>query len=409
MNNLFQVVYQKTKSIPTSVWALGWVSMFMDASTEMVYSLLPVFMVTTLGASMTSIGIIEGVAESLVFLSQLFSGIFSDFIGRRKIVVLAGYMFATISKLIYPRANSILTVFTARFIDRIGKGIRSAPRDALIGEFSNNENRGVCFGLRQSMDSMGAVLGPIIAIILMWLLHDNIRGVFYFAIIPAVICIWIVIRYVRESSIMTHTSQRNGFNLRAMKLVDPRYWRLLFITALLMIGRMSDAFLVLKASSVGLSIGWIPLVFVLMNLVDALLSYPTGIISDFLGRKKILAIGIGFMITSAIVLAFSKSVAMAMLGVVLWGMYLGFSQGMLAALVSDLVKEPHIRGTSYGIFNCVCGFSILIGNILAGGLWDNFGATGAYCMSATFGLLGLLGLIWIFSDGHRATAHSHIE
>ncbi|CDF95127.1 MULTISPECIES: MFS transporter [unclassified Pseudomonas] len=379
--------------IPRTIWALGFVSLFMDLSSELVHSLVPVFLVTTLGASALTVGIIEGIAESTAMLVKIFSGAISDFIGRRKGLLLLGYGLAALTKPLFPLAHSVEVVFTARILDRIGKGIRGAPRDALVADVSPPAIRGACFGLRQSMDTVGAVLGPALAILLMLWLAD-IQLVLWVAVIPAVIAVLLIVTGVKEP---THASREHRFrspiHWRVLHDFSAGYWWVVVVGGVFTLARFSEAFLVLRAQQLGLSVTWIPLVMVVMALFYALSAYPAGWLSDRISRTKLLCVGMGLLVLADLVLAQSSSVITMLLGVVLWGFHMGFSQGILASLVAD--KAPgELKGTAFGIFNLVSGVCMLIASILAGWLWQSIGSDSTFLMGALLAAIALVLLLF---------------
>ena len=378
--------------IPRTIWALGFVSLFMDLSSELVHSLLPVFLVTTLGASALTVGVIEGIAESTAMFVKIFSGAISDFIGRRKGLMLLGYGLAALTKPLFPLAHSVEVVFTARFLDRIGKGIRGAPRDALVADVSPPEIRGACFGLRQSMDTVGAVLGPALAILLMLWLAD-IQLVLWVAVIPAAIAVTLIVTGVKEP---VHAPSEHKFrspiHWRALLDFSSGYWWVVVIGGVFTLARFSEAFLVLRAQQLGFSANWTPLVMVVMALFYTLSAYPAGWLSDRISRTKLLVVGMGLLILADLVLAQSSSAITMMLGVALWGLHMGFSQGILASLVAD--KAPgKLKGTAFGIFNLVSGVCMLIASVLAGWLWQSIGSDSTFVVGALLASTALLLLL----------------
>ena len=379
--------------IPRTIWALGFVSLFMDLSSELVHSLLPVFLVTTLGASALTVGVIEGIAESTAMFVKIFSGAISDFIGRRKGLMLLGYGLAALTKPLFPLAHSVEVVFTARFLDRIGKGIRGAPRDALVADVSPPEIRGACFGLRQSMDTVGAVLGPALAILLMLWLAD-IQLVLWVAVIPAAIAVTLIVTGVKEP---VHAPSEHKFrspiHWRALLDFSSGYWWVVVIGGVFTLARFSEAFLVLRAQQLGFSATWIPLVMVVMALFYTLSAYPAGWLSDRISRTKLLVVGMGLLILADLVLAQSSSAITMMLGVALWGLHMGFSQGILASLVADKAPEK-LKGTAFGIFNLVSGVCMLIASVLAGWLWQSIGSDSTFVVGALLASTALLLLLF---------------
>ena len=378
--------------IPRTIWALGFVSLFMDLSSELVHSLLPVFLVTTLGASAMTVGVIEGIAESTAMFVKIFSGAISDFIGRRKGLMLLGYGLAALTKPLFPLAHSVEVVFTARFLDRIGKGIRGAPRDALVADVSPPEIRGACFGLRQSMDTVGAVLGPALAILLMLWLAD-IQLVLWVAVIPAAIAVTLIVTGVKEPvHAPSERKFRSPIHWRALLDFSSGYWWVVVIGGVFTLARFSEAFLVLRAQQLGFSATWTPLVMVVMALFYTLSAYPAGWLSDRISRTKLLVVGMGLLILADLVLAQSSSAITMMLGVALWGLHMGFSQGILASLVAD--KAPgKLKGTAFGIFNLVSGACMLIASVLAGWLWQSIGSDSTFVVGALIASTALLLLL----------------
>ena len=378
------------KAIPRGIWALGLVSLFMDTSSELIHSLLPVFLVSVLGASALSVGIIEGIAEATAAITKVFSGTLSDYLGKRKMLTVVGYGLAAVTKPLFPLAGSVAWIFTARLIDRIGKGIRGAPRDALIGDLAPPHLLGACYGLRQSLDTLGAFAGPLLAIAFMYLLANDIQAVFWIAVIPAFISVGILIFAVREPETArpqgetggeTEGETRSPIQLRDLRRVGAAYWGLVIVGAVLASARFSEAFLVLRAQDIGLPIALVPVVFVVLNAVYAASAYPAGALSDRMDRRFILAIGFAVLIVADVILALATGIWMVMAGVVLWGLHMGLTQGLLAAMVAD-TTEPRIRGTAFGIFNLMTGLAILGGNLLAGLLWDLYGPVSTFLAGA---------------------------
>ncbi len=383
--------------IPRSIWALGLVSLFMDTSSELVHSLLPVFMVSTLGASMTSVGIVEGIAEATALIVKVFSGTLSDYFHKRKLLVAIGYGMAALSKPLFPLAHSLTSVLTARFIDRIGKGIRGAPRDAMIGDIAPPEIRGACFGLRQSLDTVGAFLGPTLAIVGMLLLADNIRAVMWIAVIPAIIAFLILVFGVKETDSKHADNSKPAIRIRDIRHVGCNYWQLVAIAGVLTLARFSEAFLVLKAQAIGLPLAFVPLVMVVMNIFYAGAAYPAGILSDRMRRKSVLLLGVAFLIAADVVLAYTANLSMLALGVGLWGLHMAFTQGLLATMVTDTTPRE-LRGTAYGVFNLVCGIAMLVASVIAGLVWDKFGPSAMFSTGAVFTTIALIGLLFVHTN-----------
>ena len=388
--------------LPRAIWALGFVSLLMDVSSELVHSLLPIFMVTTLGASTTSLGLLEGLAEGTAAISKMFSGVISDWLGKRKIVAVIGYGLSAITKPFFPLAHSVEWVFAARIIDRVGKGIRGAPRDALIGEITPPELRGAAYGLRQSLDTAGAFVGPGLAIALMLIFAGNIRSVYWFAILPAFLCVALLIFGVQEPERKKNGKvERFVINRHELANLGRPYWSVVLVGSVLTLARFSEAFLILRAQSVGISPTWVPLVVVVMSLVYAFAAYPAGILSDRMDRRFILMIGAGVLILADLVLAFAPGIWMVILGVGLWGLHMGLSQGLLATLIADTTPEEW-RGTAFGMFNFIGGFTLLAASAIAGYLWDKSGPEATFLASAVFTSVAFAGLFVTYLQKRKA-------
>lgn len=374
-------------TIPRAIWALGFVSLFTDMSSEMVHGLLPLLLATSLGASALMIGLIEGAAEALVLIVKVFSGYISDAMGRRKPLVLLGYGLATLVKPLFPLADSVATVTTARLLDRVGKGIRGAPRDALVTDLAPPELRGAAFGLRQSMDTVGAVLGPLIAIGLMWLLANDIRAVLWWAVLPGIVAVLLLIRLPEPDH--PRKPARLPLSREGLAKLGPAFMRLTLLGGVLSLARFSEAFLVLRAADVGIAVTWVPLVLVVMSVVYALSAYPAGLLSDRMPRTWLLAIGMAMLVLADVVLATSRDPAMLFVGVALWGLHMGLTQGIVASMIADVAPPEH-RGTAFGVFNLVSGVALLAASVLAGALWDLHGPAWTFSIGAGFALLTLL-------------------
>ncbi len=383
------------RAIPQGVWALGFVSLFMDTSSELIHSLLPVFLVSVLGASMTSVGLIEGVAEPTALISKIFSGTISDYLGRRKTLTVLGYGFAAMTKPLFPLAGSVGLVLMARFIDRICKGIRGAPRDALVADLSPPHLRGASFGLRQSLDTVGGFAGPALAIVAMGLLADDIRRVFWIAVIPALVSVAILVAFVHEPDRRADAGAAPvPPRLADVKTLSAAYWTVVTVGAVLTLARFSEAFLVLRARDIGLGIRLVPLVLVVMNVAYAASAYPAGVWSDRAGRRVVLLAGVGVLVLTDVVLATASNVWIVMVGVMLWGLHMGLTQGLLATMVTDTAPEA-LRGTAFGVFNLVAGVAMLVASVLAGLLWDRFGPPATFAAGAILGVLSFIGFTYI--------------
>ena len=372
---------------------LGFVSLFMDISSELIHSLLPVFMVTGLGASMFLVGVVEGVAESTALIVKVFSGAISDYFGKRKGLAVLGYGLGALSKPIFALALTVNWVLAARFMDRIGKGIRGAPRDALVADLTPPEIRGAAYGLRQSLDTVGAFVGPLLAVGLMLLWAGDFRTVFWFAVIPAVIAVLLLIFGVEEPG--TGTARRNPVSpIRWKTLRDfgGAYWWVVAAGGVFTLARFSEAFLILRAQQLGLPDAYAPLVLVTMNVVYALAAYPMGKLADRMSHRTLLGAGLVVLILSDLVLAQAPGLAMVAVGVALWGLHLGMTQGLLATMVAG-AAPAHLRGTAFGFFNLASGIAMLIASILAGLLWDQLGAATTFYAGAIFSLLAFMMLV----------------
>lgn len=366
--------------IPRTVWALGLVSLFTDLGSEMVHSLLPILLAGGLGASVLTIGLIEGAAEALVLVTKVFSGYLSDALGRRKPLVLLGYGLAAAVKPLFPLAGSIATVTGARLLDRLGKGIRGAPRDALVGDLAPPAIRGACFGLRQSMDTVGAVLGPLLAVGLLWLFADDIRTVLWFAVIPGVVAVALLLK-VPEPGDGARKPARLPLTREGLSRLGAAFWWLVALGAVIALARFSEAFLVLRAADRGLPVTYIPLVLVVMSGVYAATAYPAGRLSDRVSRKTLLALGMAALAAADLALALTEGYAWLFAGIALWGLHMGLTQGILASLITDVAPAAY-RGTAFGVFNLVSGAGLLAASGMAGWLWDRHGAASTFWVGA---------------------------
>lgn len=392
-------------ALPKGVWVLGFGSMFMDVSSELVHSLLPIFMAMVLGASMATIGIIEGVAEATAAITKVFSGAVSDYFRKRKFLVVLGYGLSAITKPVFPLATTIWWVFGARFVDRIGKGIRGAPRDALVADITPLELRGAAYGLRQSLDTVGAFAGPLLALVFMLWLANDIKAVLWVAVVPAFVAVLLLIVAVCEPEPSEHASgPRNRLSLVDAKRLSLRYWLVVALGAVFALARFSEAFLILRAQDVGLAVGYVPAIMIVMNVVYALFAYPAGAAADRLSARTLLVFGLGVLVVADVVLAMAMSAWIMFLGAAFWGLHMAFSQGLLAKLVAD-VAPPELRGTAFGIFNLVSGGALLLASVIAGLLWSVFGASATFIAGASFAALATTGLI-LYRPKARAMTHS---
>ena len=380
--------------LPGGIWALGLVSMFMDISSELIHSLLPVFMVSILGASMTSVGLIEGVAEAGAAITKVFSGTISDYLGRRKLLAALGYGLSALTKPIFPLAGSIGWVFAARFLDRIGKGVRGAPRDALVADIAPPELRGAAYGLRQSLDSLGALVGPLLATLFMLWLADDIRTVLWVAAAPAFVSFAILIAGVHDPERRpAGLSARTGVTMAEARRLPREYWWIVLLGAVFYLARFSEAFLVLRIQDVGLSLGTVPLVLIVMNGVYTATAYPCGAASDRLSRKALLLAGLGTLTAANLILALAASPLPVFIGAAFWGGHMGLTQGLLAKIVAD-TSPADLRGTAFGIFNLVSGCALLIASMAAGVLWSLWGPPATFYAGATLAMLAAAVLLF---------------
>ncbi len=366
--------------------------MFMDISSEMIHGLLPVFLVTVLGASMATVGLIEGLGEATASVSKLFSGWISDRLGKRKALTLIGYGLGALSKPFFALAPTASWVLAARFSDRVGKGIRGAPRDAMVGDLAPPELRGAAYGLRQSLDTVGAFVGPLLAIALMALFKDNFRLVFWFAVIPGFVAVAILALGVREPTQARSVKAPAPIRWADLGSLGGLFWGIVGVSFILTLARFSEAFLILRAENAGLPAALAPLVLVVMNAVYAVTAYPVGVLSDRFDRRFLLAAGFAVLIFADCVLAFAADLSTVMIGISLWGVHMGMTQGLLAALVADAAPAA-FRGTAFGLFNFASGIALLIASLAAGLLWELVGPHATFLAGATITALGLAGVV----------------
>lgn len=370
--------------IPRVVWLLGLVSLCMDLSSEMIHALLPVFLVSTLGVSTLTLGLIEGVAEGTASLVKIFSGVISDWVGRRKPLVVLGYGLAALSKPLFPLANSAATVLFARFVDRVGKGIRGAPRDALLADTTPPEIRGAAFGLRQALDTMGALLGPLVAIGLMSLLAANVRAVFWIAALPAIAAVIALIVGIQEPEQHTTIGRRSALpQMSELRALGRPLWTVIIIGTLFSLARFSEAFLIVRALDAGLSPTWSPLALAVMNVTYVVSAYPVGKLSDQIGRFGLLITGLLILVAADIVLAIGPQLNAVLFGIALWGLHLGVTQGLLSALVADAAPSE-LRGSAFGMFYFATGLAAVAASVIAGLLWKELGPVYTFGTGAVF-------------------------
>jgi MFS family permease len=380
-----------SRRLPAGIWALGFTSLLMDVSSELIHSLLPVFLVTTLGVSMVTVGLLEGSAEATALIVKIFSGAWSDWLGKRKPLAVLGYGLGAASKPLFALANSAGMVFAARLIDRTGKGIRGAPRDALVADLVPEDRRGAAYGLRQALDTVGAFLGPLLAIAFMLLWADDIRLVFWVAVLPALLAVAVLVAGVREPPRPAGAPRRNPIRRENLRRLPPAYWWVVAIGALFTLARFSEAFLVLRAQQGGLALAWVPLVLIVMNIVYALGAYPMGRLADRASHRGLLAAGLVVLLAADALLALDNRGWPLWGGITLWGLHMAMTQGLLATMVAG-AAPAELRGTAFGMFNLASGVALLLASVIAGGLWDRLGAPSTFVAGAIFGALALAAL-----------------
>jgi MFS family permease len=390
-------------AIPRGIWVLGFVSMLMDISSEMVHSLLPMFLVGSLGVSVLVVGLIEGLAEATALIVKVFSGSLSDYLGKRKGLAVLGYALGALSKPLFAISSGAGLVITARLIDRVGKGIRGAPRDALVADIAPPEVRGAAFGLRQSLDTVGAFTGPLLAVGLMLLWANDFRAVFWVAVIPGLLSVLLLMVGVTEPERHADAPRTNPINRANMRRLSAAYWWVVGIGAVFTLARFSEAFLVLRAQQLGVGMAWVPLVMVAMNLVYAASAYPFGWLSDRVSHSRLLVAGLLVLILADAVLAVSTDWVSLLIGVALWGVHMGMTQGLLATMVADTAPAD-LRGTAFGLFNLVSGVAMLVASVVAGWLWETQGASFTFVGGAIFAVMALLFLSLRPSDDNKGSA-----
>ena len=392
--------FLRWREIPGTVWALGVVSLLMDVSSEMIHVLLPLYLVTVLGTSAVMVGVIEGIAEATASIMKIFSGALSDRLGKRKLLATIGYGLAALTKPVFPLAGSIGWIVGARFIDRVGKGIRGAPRDALLADLSPVNVRGAAFGLRQSLDTIGAALGPLLAIVFRLLTASNFIAVLWIAVVPGFLSFLVILFVVREQDHPTAKPVHLPLSFGQLRRLGRSYWFVVGVATVFALGRFSEAFLLLRAQSAGFPLPLVPTVMLVMNVVYALAAWPTGVLSDKVGRYGLLTGGFSVLIAADLVLAFGANIPAVGIGAALWGLHMGLTQGLLASLVADTAPGD-LRGTAFGMFNLITGAATLLASLIAGALWDVIGPTGTFLAGATFTLLALLVIPTAESASHE--------
>ena len=382
-----------TPRLPAGIWVLGFVSLLMDISSEMIHALLPLFMVGTLGMGVAAVGLLEGLAEATALILKVFSGVISDWFGRRKPLAVLGYGLGAATKPLFALASGPGLIFTARLLDRVGKGIRGAPRDALVADIAPPEQRGAAFGLRQSLDTVGAFVGPLLAVALMLLWANDFRAVFAVAVVPALLAVLLLMVGVREPARPAGAARSNPISRANLKRLPRAYWWVVGVGAVFTLARFSEAFLVLRAEQLGMALALVPLVMVAMNVVYSLTAYPFGKLSDRVSHHGLLLAGLAVLVSADVVLAVSTHWVGLLLGVALWGVHMGMTQGLLAAMVAAQAPAD-LRGTAFGFFNLVSGVALLAASVLAGLLWQTLGPAWTFGAGAAFSVLAMAALAW---------------
>lgn len=385
----------RSRRIPRTVWVLGGVSLFMDMSSELVHAVLPVYLTAVLGLSVLAVGVIEGIAEATASVSKVFSGYVSDRFRRRKPLVLLGYGLAALAKPVFPLADGALGVVAARCADRVAKGIRGAPRDALIADVTRPGLRDAAYGLRQALDSVGAFVGPLLAMLFLWLWDSDLRAVLWVAVVPAFAAVALIVFGVEEALPRPDTSTAAPPRPADAGRLPPAFWRLIALAALFALARVSEAFLVLRAQETGLGLVWIPMVMIVMSVVYSLASFPAGLLAARFGRPPLLAASLVALVAAQLALATQPGEPGLWLGAGLWGLHMGLSQGGLSAEVAD-VAPAGVRATAFGVFHFVTGLFQIASGALAGWLWMRYGSATAFLAGAAWALLalGLLSATW---------------
>lgn len=403
--------------LPRSVWVLGFVSLLMDTSSELVHSLLPIYMVSVLGASMSTVGVIEGIAEATAAITKVFSGAVSDYVRRRKLLAVMGYGLAALTKPMFPLAHSVAWVFVGRFVDRVGKGIRGAPRDALVADVTPIGMRGRAYGLRQSLDSVGAVLGPLLAVVFMIVLAQNIKSVLWIAVAPAFLAVALLIVGIREPSAERGAiddreaeATKSTGRLSWSKVWDlpATYWWVVALAAVFSLARFSEAFLILRADDVGLRIGYVPLVMIVMNIIYSLAAYPAGVVADRYPVRRLLVLGLGALVVADILLAIGGQSWLVVCGAGFWGLHLGLTQGLFSKWVAETAPAC-LRGTAFGVFNLVGGGALLLASVIAGAIWSQLGGAAPFLVGASLATMTACGLFVFDSPSSSIQTESDAE
>ncbi len=373
--------------IPRTVWVLGFVSLLMDISSEMIHALLPLFMAGTLGASAIWIGLVEGIGEGTALIAKVFSGVVADRFGHKKRLVFAGYFLGVISKPVFALAGSMPVVLAARFFDRIGKGLRGAPRDAIVADVTDESIRGAAYGLRQSLDAAGAFVGPLLATLLLLLWTEDLRSIFWIALIPGAACLALILFGVEDNVTPTVNTKRIAWK-DLKSVMTPAFVQLVILGTLFSLARFSNAFIVLRAAAIGIEHAWIPMAVVLMNITFSLSSYPFGKLADKLNPMKLLALGMVLLALANLLFAYAENYRILAAGIVLFGMHLGATQGIFSTIISEIAPSE-VRATAFGIFNFFSGLALLASGLVAGSLWEYMGAQYCFGGGVVFALITL--------------------
>lgn len=379
----------RPERIPRAVWMLGAVSLFMDMSSELIHAILPVYLTTVLGLSVLAVGIIEGIAEATASMLKVVSGLVSDRFARRKPLALLGYGLAALTKPLFPLADTAFGVVAARFVDRVGKGIRGAPRDAIVADVTPAHLRDAAYGLRQALDTVGAFTGPLLAMLFLWLWAGDMRAVLWVAVVPAAIAVALLAIGVEEPSRVQATASEELPRIRNLRNLPRAYWQLIALTALFSLARLSEAFLVLRADELRLGLVWMPLVMVVMSATYSLTAYPAGRWAARVGRQRMLGASLAALIAAQGVLAWLPGLPGLWAGVILWGLHMGLSQGGLSAAVAEHAPAD-LRATAFGIFHFATGLFQLAGGALAGWLWTRQGSPWAFAAGAGWATVAVL-------------------
>ena len=400
-------LWGRYRGLPRNVYANGMVRLLNDASSEIIYPLLPIFLANSLGASARAIGTIEGLAESVASLLKLFAGYLSDRLAKRKSLVVAGYSVASLARPLLAFAQTWTQVLAIRLTDRVGKGIRTAPRDAMIADTVRVEQRGLAFGFHRAMDHGGAVIGPLIGYVLVILFVANAKSpttgefsrLFLVASVPALLAVLVAIFWMRESP--QHSSSDNQVKKLSLRGFDSNFKRFLLVLALFTLSNSSDSFLILRAMDAGVSVALVPLLWAAHHATKVLSSLLGGDLSDRLGRKRLIVSG--WILYAAVYAGFAYATNQASLWVLflVYGIYFGLAEGAEKALVADLVR-PEQRGTAYGLYNLAFGITVFPASLLMGTIWDWKGTTDAYHVSAFVGATAAM-LLLIFVRTHPET------